>query len=138
MYKELIKEAIKARETMTYVPYSNFRVGASVLFEDGKIYSGGNIENAAYTPSNCAERTAIFKGVSCGNRKIKKICVIGDAKDTFPCGVCRQVIREFCDPDDIEIIVANSEDDYKVFSLEEILPHSFSTEDLKRSKNEYR
>lgn len=136
MYRELIEKAIEAREKMTYAPYSKFRVGSSVLFENGVIYSGGNIENAAYTPSNCAERTAIFKGVSEGNRNIEKICIVGDEPNIFPCGVCRQVIREFCDPKKVEIIIANSVDDYKVYTLEDILPYSFSIEDLKRSKNE--
>ncbi len=121
--KDLIKIAMEAKE-YSYSPYSKFRVGASVEMEDGAVYSGCNIENAAYSPTNCAERTAIFKAVSEGKRKIKKIVITSDSKDVFPCGVCRQVIREF--EDDTKIIIANSADDYKVYSFEDILPHSFS------------
>ncbi len=131
--KDLIKKALKAKE-MAYVPYSNFHVGAAVETDDGSIFTGCNIENASYSPTICAERIAIFKAVSEGKTRIKKIIVVGDSDMTFPCGVCRQVIREFAR--DAEVIVANSTDEYKVYSLEDLLPHSFGPEDLKRSKKD--
>ncbi|MFA5575743.1 MAG: cytidine deaminase [Tissierellaceae bacterium] len=124
---QLISKALEAREN-AYVPYSKFRVGAAVLTEDGSIFTGCNIEIASYSPTMCAERTAIFKAVSEGHRLIKAVAVVGDGDLTHPCGVCRQVIREF--GKDAKIIVANSEEDYKVYSLEELLPHSFGPEDL--------
>lgn len=129
MYKELIEKALEAQK-MAYVPYSNFHVGAALLTEDNTLYSGCNIEIASYSPTICAERTAIFKAISEGHRRIKAIAVVGDANPTFPCGVCRQVIREF--GKDAEVIIANSVDDYKVYTLDEILPHSFGPEDLKQ------
>ena len=125
--KQLIKMALDARKN-AYVPYSNFHVGAAVLMDDGKIYSGCNIEISSYSPTICAERTAIFKAVSEGSTKIKSIAIVGDANPTFPCGVCRQVIREF--GKSANVIIANSEDDYKEYSLEELLPNSFGPEDL--------
>lgn len=133
MIKELIKAAIAAKEK-SYSPYSNFKVGASVLMENKKIYSGCNIENAAYSPTICAERVAIFKGVSDGNRQILKLAVVGDSEETFPCGVCRQVIREFA-TDDTEIIIIKSENDYKIFKPDELLPKSFGPENLKGEIN---
>ncbi len=126
--KQLIKIALAAKEN-AYVPYSNFQVGAAVLMDDNKVYSGCNIEISSYSPTLCAERTAIFKAVSEGSRKIKALAVVGDANPTFPCGVCRQVIREF--GKDAILIIANSEEDFKEFSLEELLPNSFGPEDLK-------
>lgn len=131
--KKLIELAIEARDKASYAPYSNFRVGAAVEMEDGSVYTGGNIENAAYGPTNCAERTAIFKAVSEGKREIKKLALISDGKDTFPCGVCRQVIREFAN--NPQIIVANSIDEYKIYNFEDIFPHSFGPKDLKEVKN---
>lgn len=128
--KELVKLAIKAKIESTYTPYSNFRVGAAVEMEDGSVYTGGNIEIASYSPTICAERTAIFKAVSEGHRKIKKIAITGDSVNTFPCGVCRQVIREF--GENSNIIIANSEEDFKVYELSELLPYSFGPEDLDR------
>ncbi len=127
--ENLIEKALEAKKN-AYVPYSNFHVGAAIVMEDGSIYSGCNIENASYTPSICAERTAIFKAVSEGKKEIKKIAIVGDGDMTYPCGVCRQVIREF--GRDAEIIVANSKEDYKVYTLEDLLPHSFGPEDLKQ------
>lgn len=127
--KEIIKLALDSKEK-AYVPYSNFHVGAAVLMDDGKIYTGCNIEIASYSPTICAERTAIFKGISEGARRIKTIAIVGDANLTFPCGVCRQVIREF--GQDSTIIIANSQDDYKVYKLEDILPYSFGPEDLEK------
>ncbi|GFN34696.1 cytidine deaminase [Tepidimicrobium xylanilyticum] len=127
----LIKKALEAREK-AYVPYSNFRVGASVLTEDGEIYTGCNIEISSYSPTLCAERTAIFKAISEGHKRIKAVAVVGDSDFTYPCGVCRQVIREF--GKDAIIIVANSEKDYKEYRLDELLPHSFGPEDLENKK----
>ena len=128
-YKGIVKEAIKAREK-AYAPYSNFKVGAALITEDGTIYSGCNIENASYGASNCAERTTIFKAVSEGHTTIKKIAVVGDMSAfTSPCGICRQVIAEFAS-DDIEIIIVKNEDEYQVKTLEEILPGAFTKADL--------
>ena len=122
--KVLIEKAILAREN-SYSPYSNFKVGACLITEDGEFYSGCNIENAAYGPTNCAERTAIFKAVSEGKRKFSKIAVIGDEKNyCYPCGVCRQVISEFCDKD-FEIICAKNVEEYEVYKLSELLPKTF-------------
>ncbi|MCB2288786.1 cytidine deaminase [Clostridium sp. CS001] len=128
-YKKLAKIAIDAREN-AYVPYSKFKVGAAVLTEDGSIYSGCNIENASYGATNCAERTAIFKAVSEGHKKIKAIAVVGDmSTNTYPCGICRQVIVEFA-TEDINIILVKNEDEYVVKTMEEILPGAFTKEDL--------
>lgn len=128
-YKDIVKEAIKAREK-AYAPYSNFKVGAALITEDGTIYSGCNIENASYGASNCAERTTIFKAVSEGHTKIKAIAVVGDMSTyTSPCGICRQVIAEFLEPDGKVIIVKN-EEDYIIKTLEEILPGAFTKADL--------
>lgn len=130
---ELIKEALKAKEK-AYVPYSNFHVGAALLTEDGELFTGCNIEIASYSPTICAERTAIFKAVSEGHRKIKEIAVVGDSHHSYPCGVCRQVLREF--GQDATIYVANSEEDYREYKLEDLLPHSFGPEDLE-AKDEH-
>ena len=129
--KKLIRKAIDAQKK-AYVPYSNFRVGAAILMENGEVYTGCNIEIASYSPTICAERTAIFKAVSEGKRNIKAIAVVGDSDYTYPCGVCRQVIREF--GKDAIIIVANSEEDYKKYTLNELLPHSFGPENLEENK----
>lgn len=129
--KRLIEKAIEAQQK-AYVPYSKFRVGAAVLTDNDEVYTGCNIEIASYSPTICAERTAIFKAVSEGHRNIKAIAVVGDSSFTFPCGVCRQVIREFSK--DATIIIANSTDEYKVYKLDEILPFSFGPEDLERNK----
>ena len=127
--KALIEQALKFKEK-AYVPYSNFQVGAAILTENSKIYGGCNIEIASYSPTICAERTAIFKAVSEGNLKIQAIAIVGDSGFTYPCGVCRQVIREF--GKDIKIIIAKSQDEYKEYTLEDLLPHSFGPEDLKK------
>ena len=133
-YKNLIKEAIAAKE-MAYVPYSHFRVGAALLTKSGKVYRGCNIENVAFTPTNCAERTAFFKAISEGEREFAAIVVNGDADDyLFPCGVCRQVMVEFCDLQEFKVIVANTEDDYKVFSLGELVPGAFNAEELAKGQ----
>lgn len=133
-YKELAKIAIDARKN-AYVPYSNFKVGAAVMTEDGSIFTGCNIENASYGATNCAERTAIFKAVSEGHKKIKAIAVVGDmSTNTYPCGICRQVIVEFATKD-ICIILVKDEDNYIIKTMEEILPGAFTKEDLSNSLN---
>lgn len=129
IYQKLVELALESREK-AYAPYSKFKVGSAILTEDDKIYTGCNIENASYTPTVCAERVAIFKAVFDGHRKIKKVAVVGKLEDfTFPCGVCRQVIREFC-TDDCEIIIIKNINEYKVFKFTEILPYSFGASDL--------
>lgn len=127
--QNLIREAIKARK-MSYSPYSGYKVGAALLADDGTVYTGCNVENAAYGPSNCAERTAIFKAVSEGSRKWKRIVIVGGKGEeptdyASPCGVCRQVMSEFCDGD-FEIVLAKNEKDYVVYTLSQLLPESFS------------
>lgn len=129
-YRELIAEAIAAKES-AYVPYSHFRVGAAILTKGGRIYSGCNIENASFSATNCAERTAVFKAVSEGEREFAALVVNGDNNDYLPpCGVCRQVLAEFCDPDTFLVILANSEEDYRVVTLGELLPGAFGPESL--------
>lgn len=131
-YKELILKAIEAREK-AYVPYSNFKVGAAVLTEDNRIYTGCNIENASYGATNCAERTAIFKAVSEGHAKIKAIAIIGDiATHTYPCGICRQVMVEFAMDKEMDVILVKNENEYIVKKLDEILPGAFTKEDLNK------
>lgn len=128
--KELIKKAIEAREK-AYCPYSKFKVGAAALFEDGKIYTGCNIENASFGATNCAERTAIFNGVSQGNRVLKALALIGDTSAfTYPCGICRQVISEFAENEDIKIIIIKNENEILEKTLSEILPGTFTQRDL--------
>lgn len=126
--KMLVKKALEAKEK-AYAPYSGFRVGAALIAGSGKVYTGCNIECSSYSPTICAERTAISKAVSEGERQIVAIAVTGDSEWTYPCGVCRQVIREF--GKDAKVIVVKSEDEYKEYTLEELLPHSFGPEDLK-------
>ncbi|MGL5417149.1 MAG: cytidine deaminase [Clostridium sp.] len=131
MEKKLIREAIKAREN-AYCPYSNFKVGSAVLFEDGNIYTGSNVENASYGATMCAERVAIFNGVAKGNKSIKALALIGDTKAyTYPCGMCRQVMSEFIDTKDVKIYIIKNEKDYLVKTFEEIMPGSFTKRDLK-------
>ncbi|MBQ9064072.1 MAG: cytidine deaminase [Blautia sp.] len=134
-YKKLIRKAFEAREK-AYVPYSGFRVGAALLTSDGEIYGGCNIENASYGATNCAERTAFFRALYDGKRDFEAIAITGGKKDgpdreAWPCGICRQVMAEFCDMDRFEVIIAVSEEDYIVCKLREILPHAFSPESLK-------
>jgi len=131
--KELIREAFEARK-MAYSPYSEYKVGAALLCKNGKVYRGCNIESATYSPTNCAERTAFFKAISEGERDFEAIAVVGGKdnekpQDTiyfFPCGVCRQVMVEFCDMENFRIITAKSEDDYVVNILKELMPHMVS------------
>ncbi|MCI9136790.1 MAG: cytidine deaminase [Lachnospiraceae bacterium] len=130
-YRKLIAEAVAAKES-AYVPYSHFRVGAAILTRSGEIYSGCNIENASFSATNCAERTAVFKAVSEGRREFEALAVNGDNGDYLPpCGVCRQVLAEFCDLDTFLVILANSEEDYRVMTLGELLPGAFSRESLR-------
>ncbi len=126
--KELINQAISAR-SRAYCPYSGFQVGAALECDDGTVFTGCNVENAAYGPSNCAERTAVFKAVSEGYRSFKRIAIVGghegESVAPTPCGVCRQVLSEFCDPS-FEVIMAVNENDYEVMTLGELLPRGFS------------
>ena len=138
--QQLIREAFSALE-YAYVPYSGFKVGAALLTESGKIYTGCNIENAAYTPSNCAERTAFFKAVSEGVLEFDAICVVGGMNKELkeyaaPCGVCRQVMMEFCDPEEFQIILATGKDQYEIFTLKELLPLGFGPNNLKLDRRE--
>lgn len=132
---ELVRLALEARKK-AYTPYSHFKVGAALLTKEGKVYQGCNIENAAYTPSNCAERTAFFKAVSEGEYDFAAIAIVGGAEDAkelelcAPCGVCRQVMMEFCDYNDFEIILGKSPEEYKVMSLSELLPMGFGPANL--------
>ncbi len=132
-YKQLVQEAYEAQK-YAYAPYSNWVVGAALLTKNGKIYRGCNIENAMFTPSSCAERTAIFKAISEGETDFVAIAVVGNDKNKAigdgdycaPCGVCRQVMREFCSGN-FEIILARDYDDYKVYTLDDLLPFSAKT-----------
>ena len=131
--KELMRLAIEARER-AYAPYSGYKVGAALLGKSGKVYLGCNVENASYTPTNCAERTAIFKAVSEGEREFSAIAVCGGigekiSESCTPCGVCRQVLAEFCSPD--FRIVMGSEHNLRVTTLGELLPDSFGKNNLK-------
>ena len=144
---ELVKKALEARE-MAYAPYSHHTVGAALLCDDGTVYKGCNIENAGYTPTNCAERTAIFKAVSEGNKNFKAIAIVGgmDNLDSLafcaPCGVCRQVLREFVNPETFKIVLAEIKDstivkavdeskvNIKTMTLAELLPLGFGAENL--------
>ncbi|MGL4450766.1 MAG: cytidine deaminase [Sarcina sp.] len=131
MKGKLIRMAIEAREK-AYCPYSDFKVGAAALFEDGNIYTGCNIENASYGATNCAERTAIFSGVASGARSLEAIAIIGDTKNfTYPCGICRQVMVEFAKDDNMKIYIVKSENDYIETTIGEIVPGMFSKKDLK-------
>lgn len=132
---ELVRAAITAREN-AYAPYSHFAVGAALLCADGTVYGGCNIENAAYSPGNCAERTAIFRAVFDGHRDFAAIAVVGGPQGQpiselcAPCGVCRQVMREFCDPATFRILMGTSDTEYIESTLEELLPYSFGPESL--------
>lgn len=129
MIEKLIDTAIEQLK-FSYTPYSNFKVGAALLAKNGEIFTGCNIENASYTPTNCAERTAFFKAVSEGVRDFQAICIVG-GKDgklteyTAPCGVCRQVMMEFCNPKTFQIILAVDKERYEIYTLEELMPLGF-------------
>lgn len=131
--KELVKRAIQAREA-AYAPYSKFRVGACLLTKTNKIYFGCNIENASYPATNCAERTAFFKAVSEGEREFQKIAIVGGAKQIEdlcpPCGICLQVMMEFCKPETFEIILGRDDLQYEKYLLRELLPKGFGPGNL--------
>lgn len=138
--RKLIRTAVR-QLSYSYAPYSHFKVGAALLAENGTIYTGCNIENAAYTPTNCAERTAFFKAVSEGVRTFKAICIAGGMNGeltdyTAPCGVCRQVMMEFCSPEEFEIILAKGEDDYKMYKLKDLMPLGFGPGNLREGRYE--
>ena len=130
--EELVQKAYEAQK-FSYSPYSGFQVGAALLTKNGKVYTGCNIENAAFSPTNCAERTAFFKAVSEGEREFEAIAIVGNKKDApkearefcSPCGVCRQVMLEFVNPEEFMVILGNGEET-KEFTLKELLPESFS------------
>ncbi|RDU23722.1 cytidine deaminase [Anaerosacchariphilus polymeriproducens] len=133
--RELVEKALEARK-FSYSPYSNFRVGAALLAEDGQIIKGCNIENAAFSPTNCAERTAVFKAVSEGITEFKAIAIVGGPGDeepseiAAPCGVCRQVLREFCDPEKFIVLLGKGDKTWKEYTLEELLPLGFAGKNL--------
>lgn len=133
--RQLIELAYEAREH-AYTPYSDFQVGAALLTKDGKIYQGCNIENAAYGPTNCAERTAFFKAVYEGEREFAAIAIVGGKAGTrtgdmcAPCGVCRQVMREFCAPEEFRVILEDGKGGFVNLKLEELLPMSFGPSNL--------
>ena len=130
-YQNLIAQAMAAKES-AYAPYSRFRVGAALLTANGKVYTGCNVENVSFSATNCAERTAVYKAVSEGEREFSAIVVHGDNHDYLPpCGICRQVLAEFCELDSFQVILANNEQDYKVMTLAELLPGAFQPGDLK-------
>lgn len=132
---EKLIDAAVAQLQFAYTPYSNFKVGAALLAKNGTVYGGCNIENAAYGPSNCAERTAFFKAVSEGVRTFDAICIVGGKDGVLteyaaPCGVCRQVMMEFCDPETFRIILATGREKYDVYTLKELLPLGFGPANL--------
>jgi cytidine deaminase len=139
MIQRLIGCAYEARLN-SYSPYSNYPVGAALLCADGSIYTGCNVENASYPAGNCAERTAVFKAVSEGKRKFKAIAIVGGKTLTSPCGVCRQVLREFVNPEEFKVIMTmydekagehtQHESEYRIMTLAELLPLSFGPENL--------
>ena len=134
MVEKLIDTAIEQLK-FSYTPYSNFKVGAALLTKSGKIYTGCNIENASYTPTNCAERTAFFKAVSEGVKEFQAICIVGGKDGVIteyaaPCGVCRQVMMEFCNPKTFKIILAIDRENYRIFTLDDMLPQGFGPANL--------
>lgn len=132
--EKLIYTAL-AQLDFSYAPYSGFNVGVALLAKNKAVYTGCNIENAAYTPTNCAERTAFFKAVSEGVRDFEAICIVGGKNKkatgyTAPCGVCRQVMMEFCNPKAFKIILAIDRENYRIFTLEDMLPQGFGPANL--------
>lgn len=133
-YIDLVEAALDSLQ-YSYTPYSNFKVGAALLSKDQKIYQGCNIENASFTPTNCAERTAFFKAVSEGVKEFEAIAIVGGKQGVCddlcpPCGVCRQVMMEFCDPKTFKIILADKNKNYKVYTLEEMIPLGFGPSNI--------
>ena len=132
--QELIEKAISMMDH-SYSPYSHFHVGAALLAKNGNVYGGCNIENAAYPATNCAERTAFFKAVSEGERDFTAIAISGDADDyLYPCGVCRQVMSEFCKADTFQVILVKEDGTYKIFTLEELLPGAFTEKEREKGQ----
>lgn len=135
--EKLIKKAFEAQKK-SYAPYSRFQVGAALLCSDGEIYGGCNIENASYGACNCGERTAFFRAVYDGKREFRAIAIVGKPADAekfdycAPCGICRQVMAEFCDPENFEIILPRTETDYKSYKLKELLPLSFTAQNMEK------
>ena len=132
--QKLMRTAIEYRKR-SYSPYSGFQVGAALLSADGEIFGGCNIENASFSPTNCAERTALFKAVSEGVKEFTAIAVVGGKAEVepefcSPCGVCRQALVEFCDPKTFVVYLGTSEEDYKGYLLEELLPYSFTPKNV--------
>lgn len=129
--EELIEYALMAREN-SYSPYSHYKVGAALLTKSGKVYFGTNVENCAYGPSNCAERSAIFSAVSNGEREFSKLAIVGSSGEeiAYPCGVCRQVIAELLP--DADIVCANSVTKYKVYKIKDLLPNAFTPDDVNK------
>jgi cytidine deaminase len=135
-YKEMTALALQARE-QSYAPYSKYHVGACLETEEGEYFLGCNIENAGYTATNCAERTAFFKAVSEGKRRFQRIAIMGGAEGGAldscpPCGVCLQVMMEFCNPETFEIILGNAKGEYQIYLLKELLPKGFGPENLEK------
>lgn len=131
---ELIRRALEQQKD-AYAPYSEYHVSAAVLTDSGKVYTGVNVENASYPAGICAERNAVFHAVACGERRIRAVAIVAGRKgvnSTYPspCGICRQVMREFCDPKEMRVLLAKTVDDYRERTLEELLPESFGPEDL--------
>ncbi|MGI6622186.1 MAG: cytidine deaminase [Acetivibrionales bacterium] len=127
--ESLVKLAVEAKEK-AYVPYSGFHVGAALYADNGKVYTGCNVENASYGAAICAERTAVVKAISDGAKKILAIAVSSDSNNpTMPCGICRQVISEFCSPD-MPLYLSNRSGEYKVYHFAEMLPYSFKQSDM--------
>lgn len=128
-YDKLSQKAIEAKK-LAFPPYSNFRVGAALLTEDDKLYLGCNIETSSYSLTICAERTAVFKAISEGERKFKAIAIASDAEDFIsPCGACRQVMSDLCG--DIDVIMLNIKGEKRIEKMSTLLPHAFSDKDLK-------
>ena len=136
--QELIREAIRMMDH-SYAPYSHFHVGAALLAKNGMVYGGCNIENAGYTPSNCAERTAFFKAVSEGVLEFDAICIVGGKNGVLaeyapPCGVCRQVMMEFCDPERFRIVLGKGDLSFREYTLKELLPLGFAGDGVERKE----
>jgi len=130
-HKELAQKAIEAK-SKAHASYSNFHVGAALLTESGKIYLGANIENSSYSLTICAERTAVFQAILEGERKFKSIAIAGDTEDYLsPCGACRQVLLDLCGKD-LEVLMVNKNGDFRRYTLNELIPFSFSEEQLKK------
>lgn len=132
--QELIGKAMEARNN-AYAPYSNYKVGAALLAKNGTVYTGCNVENAAFSGTNCAERSAFFKAISEGVKEFEAIAIVGSKEGelnqyAYPCGVCRQVMMEFCNPREFRILVAISINDHLEYRLEELLPYGFGPSNL--------